>query len=295
MPALKEIQQVCVIGLGNMGSALAEALVTAGWRVTAWNRSPRKSKAISEKGVEISKSVTEAVSAAKIIIVCVTDHLATKEILFRDELRNALSGKVVVQLSSINAEESRETDTWAKGFEIGYLEGSILGLPIDIKQNSGIVVYAGPQAVFEGNKSIFSALGGNPKFVGETIGAAVTFDKIVYACGYGLTQAYIQGAALAHAKGVPIEVYTETVMARLPVYGQILVRHGERIAARDHDDVECRLDIHAAAFAGTLALCRETGVDRGIPSAMMKNFERAIADGHGSREISALFEVLIPN
>ena len=294
MSALNKGDRVCVIGLGNMGSALAEVLVTAGWEVTAWNRSPQKSGAVRDKGVEIANSVAEAVSTAKIVILCVTDHLATKEILFHNELGKTLSGRFLLQLSSINPEQSRETAAWAKAFGVVYLEGSILGLPIDVRESSAIIVYAGPRSAFDANEIVFSALGGNPRFVGETIGAAVTFDKIVYACGYGLMQVYIQGAALAHAKGVPIEAYTETVMARLPVYGRNIARLGERIAARDHDDVECRLDVHAAAFAETLALCRESGVDSGLPLAMMQNFERAIENGHGARELSALFETLIP-
>ena len=57
MTLLKEGDRVCVIGLGNMSGALAEALVTAGWEVTAWNRSPHKSQAVRDKGVEIANSV----------------------------------------------------------------------------------------------------------------------------------------------------------------------------------------------------------------------------------------------
>jgi hypothetical protein len=83
-------------------------------------------------------------------------------------------------------------------------------------------------------------------------------------------------------------------MARFPSYNRTLARISKNISARDHDDVECRLDIHAAAFAETQALCEETGVDSGIPSAMMHNFEHAIENGHGAKELSALFEILIP-
>ena len=36
------MSEVSVIGLGNMGSALARALLENGRQVTVWNRSPRK-------------------------------------------------------------------------------------------------------------------------------------------------------------------------------------------------------------------------------------------------------------
>ena len=127
-----EGRQVLVVGLGNMGSALAEALISAGWRVTGWNRTAGKSQALRQKGVSTAGSVAEAASAADVTIVCVSDHAATEEIIFNDAVGTALNDKLLVQLSTINADQSRETAAWAEAQGIAYLEGSILGLPADV-------------------------------------------------------------------------------------------------------------------------------------------------------------------
>jgi 3-hydroxyisobutyrate dehydrogenase-like beta-hydroxyacid dehydrogenase len=129
--------------------------------------------------------------------------------------------------------------------------------------------------------------------VSEEVGAALTFDKVYYAFAYGMMHAFMQDAALAHAKGFSIEAYSGTVAARLPTFVWKLKLFGEMIAKRNHDDVACRLDVHAAAFAKSLTMCRDLGVEDALPAAMMRNFERAIAAGRGHQEISALFEVLI--
>ena len=42
MTGSNERKQVCVIGLGNMGSALAEALLAKDHSVTVWNRTASK-------------------------------------------------------------------------------------------------------------------------------------------------------------------------------------------------------------------------------------------------------------
>ena len=38
MTGSSEVREICVIGLGNMGSALAEALLANSQGVTVWNR-----------------------------------------------------------------------------------------------------------------------------------------------------------------------------------------------------------------------------------------------------------------
>jgi 3-hydroxyisobutyrate dehydrogenase-like beta-hydroxyacid dehydrogenase len=295
MTGSNEGEKVCVIGLGLMGSALAEALLASGHRVTVWNRTASKCEALAKAGAAVAATVSEAVAAAQAIFLCVTDHEAGDSLLRTDGVADALRGKLLVQLSTMTADQSRATALWAEARGAVYLEGSILGLPLDVTGGSAIVVYAGPQDAYDDNIEVFRALGGDPQFISEEIGAAVTFDKVYYAFAYGMMHAFMQGAALAHANGFSIEAYSGTVAARLPTSVWKLKQFGEMIAARNHDDVQCRLDVHAAAFADTLAMCRKLGVDDALPAAMMRNFERADAAGHAHQEITALFEVLIPD
>jgi len=155
-----------------------------------------------------------------------------------------------------------------------------------------MIIYSGPREVFDASEALLRALG-DANFISGEVGAAVSFDKVYYAFVYGMFHAFIQGAAMAHAKGFSIEAYTATVLARLPVQPGGIKVIGDMIAARNHNGTEARIDVWAAAFADTLAMCRETGVDDTLPAAIMHNFERAIAAGHGDQELSAIFETLI--
>ena len=282
-----------MIGLGNMGSALAEALINAGHHVTVWNRTPGKCDALVEKGASAAGSVAEAARATDVVIVCVTDHAAAEQVVHNTDVGQALNHRLLVEVCAMTAEQSQATALWAKAQGAGYLEGSILGYLQDVTGGSATIVYAGPREVFDANKAVLHALGGGPQFVSDEVGAAVTLDKVFYAFAYGVFHAFMQGAALTHAKGYSIDAYSETVAARLPTFVWKLKLFGEMIAKRNHDEAQASMDGHAAAFAETLALCRDVGVNDAFPAAIMSNFERAIAAGHGEREISALFEVLI--
>jgi 3-hydroxyisobutyrate dehydrogenase-like beta-hydroxyacid dehydrogenase len=77
-----------------MGSALAEALLTSGHRVTVWNRTASKCDPLSAAGASVAASVYEAVAAAKVIIVCLTDHGAGMSLLQADDIAHRDGGGV---------------------------------------------------------------------------------------------------------------------------------------------------------------------------------------------------------
>jgi hypothetical protein len=106
-------------------------------------------------------------------------------------------------------------------------------------------------------------------------------------------QSFIQGAALAHAKGFSIEAYTKTVLARLPTLGQQIQMNADMITARSYEDAAAGLDVFQTLFVESLQMCRDSGVDDRLPAAVMHNFERAIAEGHGQHDLPATFEVLL--
>ena len=125
---------VAVIGLGNMGSGLAEALLSAGVSVTVWNRSPRKSESLANRGATVAKSPAEAAANSQVTIVCVTDYDAFVEIVHDEAVAKALEGRDLIQLGVVTAEQAQHTGSWAEPRNIGYMEGSILGLPDNVKK-----------------------------------------------------------------------------------------------------------------------------------------------------------------
>ncbi len=199
MSESNESQLVSVIGLGNMGSALAEALLTSGHRVTVWNRTAAKCEALAEAGASVAASLSEAAAEAQVIVVCVIDHDASVSLLQKDDVANALRGRLLVQLSTVTAEESRDMGRWTEENGIAYLDGAILATPSRIRANAGEpIVFSGPRALFDANANVLGGMGAIPEFVGEAIGGAPTFDKTVYACYYGSVLAFFHGAAICH-------------------------------------------------------------------------------------------------
>ena len=287
----KESQDVCVIGIGMMGSALSEALLASGHRVTVWNRTPSKCEPLAEAGATVATSLPEAVAATQVIVVCVTDNDASVSLLQTDEVAGALRDKLLVQLSSVSADESRDMGRWAEQNGIAYLDGGILAVPAQIRANAGeTIVYSGPRALFDANANVLGGLGGSPKFIGEAIGSAATFDKAIYACYYGSMVAFFHGAAICHAAGFPIEAYVDEYA------GESLRQYmGGLIAKRSYDDISIgQIEGDAALYKQIAKLSEELGVDTAVPTMVASYLDRAVAEGHGEHELAAIFELMVP-
>src|SRR5687768_12183289 len=103
------MSEVTVIGLGNMGSALARALLENGRAVTVWNRSSEKAAPVVDKGAVLAPSLSTAITDSPIIMVCVTNYAAANHIL--DEVAAHLLGKLVVQFTTGSPQDARASET----------------------------------------------------------------------------------------------------------------------------------------------------------------------------------------
>ncbi len=66
------------------------------------------------------------------------------------------------------------------------------------------------------------------------------------------------------------------------------------IADRNHDGDQAALTAWTAGYEKSLDLCRQLGVDDTLPAAVMSNLRKAVDAGYGDKELSAVFEVLLP-
>lgn len=286
-------QSVCVIGIGNMGSALADALLRDGHRVIVWNRTAEKCVPLAEAGATVADSIAAAARATQTSILCVDDQKASMSVLQTEDVSTALHDKLLVQLSTVTAEESRDMGRWAEGHGIGYLEGGILATPAVVRANEGgSIVFAGPRALFDAHAGLLASLAGHTIYLGEALGSAPTFDKAIYACYYGSMLAFFHGAAMCHAAGFSIEPYVDHVAAG----NQPRQYMGGLIAKRQYGDITvARIDGDAALYHQVAEVSTNLGVDGTVPTMVTHFLDRAIAEGHAGDELAAIFELMLPH
>lgn len=84
--------RVAMLGLGNLGSAIADRLSAAGFDVLAWNRTPRPGTVATAR---------EAAESADVVLACVSDEAASRAVWLDGAVDGLRPGAVAVELSSL--------------------------------------------------------------------------------------------------------------------------------------------------------------------------------------------------
>jgi 3-hydroxyisobutyrate dehydrogenase-like beta-hydroxyacid dehydrogenase len=283
---------VAVLGAGEMGSALARALLAARHTVRVWNRSPEKCEPLRRAGAAVAASPASAAEAADMVVVCVRDYEATHGLLKDQALSSALQGRVLIQLSTGTPGEARALGAWARERSIGYLDGAILAYPNAVGTESCVLLYAGPAQMFETAKPVLLSFGANPAYLGEDLGAASMMDAASLTVYYASLLGFLHGAAICEAEGWPLQAYVSGVVPLLDVLAQAMQASGEKFSSGDYSSEGlASIQTDAAALAHVVQTSQESAVDPALPKLLLNIFNKGVAAGHGGDYLAHLIKV----
>lgn len=298
MAAKSSHPRVAVIGLGNMGSALADRLLAQGIDVTVWNRSPGKAQVYAGSPAQIGGSVTAAVENADIVLVCLLDHAATMAQVATDRVAPALAGKILVQLSSMTPASSRELGAWADGNGVAYLEGQIQDYPDTVRQGNATIICAGPDPVFGACRGVLDALAGHVVHASETLGSASTLANAQLAFSFMAYAGMLHGLAMCQKAGVSADVFREVMVRDYLVHGPFaddLDAMARTAQARAFDDsVGATLPVWLASLQEVLTENSKEGLESEPLQSLARLMTLAIEAGHDAHDFAAVIDAINP-
>ncbi len=275
---------VTVLGLGRMGTALARAFVAAGHPTTVFNRTAK-----DVPGAATAASAREAVAASPLVVVCVVDHQAARELLA--SAGPALAGRTIADLTSGTPEQASAAAAWAYEQGADALAGAIMAVPQGIGQEGASVLYDGPDSVFDTHRATLDVLG-RSVHVGAEPGLAALHDLALLGLMWSAFAAYLHALALVATAGVRAADFTPMASAWFDAVGGFLPGLGEQVDAGDYATDVSSLDINAAGLELLTAASRDQGVGDAVPEPLRALYARAVADGHGADSVAALVEVI---
>ncbi len=152
--------QIGFIGLGNLGKAICTRLTTQGLKPIVYNRNKDKLK---ELGYEIASNPKELLEKCEIILLCLFDSQAVKDILKMENglLCEELNKKIIIDLTTNHYEDVLEFHQVVEDFGGSYLENPVFGSVAPALKGELTVVSSGKVEVFEKAKPLLEKIASN--------------------------------------------------------------------------------------------------------------------------------------
>ncbi|KTD11109.1 3-hydroxyisobutyrate dehydrogenase [Legionella gratiana] len=148
--------KITLIGLGKMGSVLADRLLAANFDLTVFNRTKEKMLPLIEAGARGAETLEDAVKEAKIIITCLLDDHAVFETV-KHFVPLLQPHAIHVGTSTILPETSKKLLNLHQEHGSIYIAANVLGVPKAAARGELTTIVAGSDEVIEECKPIFAS------------------------------------------------------------------------------------------------------------------------------------------
>lgn len=224
---------VAFIGLGIMGRPMAKNLLTAGFAVTAYNRSAGPREELAAVGARIAATPREAAAGAEVVITNVTDSPDVEAVVLGPDgvIEGAAAGTIVIDMSTISPAVTRRI-----GEALGERGVKMLDAPVSGGDQGAIagtlaIMVGGDAADVERARPLFEAMGSRITHCGP-LGAGQTVKLCNQVAITGALLGVCEALTFARKSGVDPAVMIEAISAGAAGSWQ-LSNLGPKMIARD--------------------------------------------------------------
>jgi 3-hydroxyisobutyrate dehydrogenase-like beta-hydroxyacid dehydrogenase len=282
---------VALLGIGLMGSALAERLLLAGYAVRGFDPSPERMEAFTAQGGQPASSAADAARGAPVTFTCLMTAEIVREALFGEEGAAAAMppGGIVVDTSTLAPAASRGIAADLADRGLAMLDAPLSGSSTVARAGELLVMAGGPAAAFERCLPLFAAFARSAVHAGPSGAGAAA--KLVTNLVLGLNRlALAEGLSLGLSAGLEPPALLR-LLRESGAYSRVLDAKGERMVSGRFEP-EARLAQHLKDVNLILDLGRELGVALPVSTLHRELLERAVAAGLGELDNSAVLLLL---
>ncbi len=281
--------EVGLIGVGLVGSALAERLAGAGFTVTAYDVNPAFKEALADLPVRIAASACEVASAASIVILALPDTDATEQVI-ADIAPVLKSRAILIDVSTDDPERIAVVAKKLADAGVHLVDAPLSGSSAQIRAGDAVAIAGGERGAFDDASPILNAIARHAFHLGPS--GSGHRAKLATNLLLGLNRAALaEGIVFAEALG--LDPTSFLAMARVtPAYSRAIDAKGEKMIARDYAPPESRVRQHRKDVALMLAAAERLGCALPLSEAHAALLDSVIAAGDGDLDSAAIIEEL---
>lgn len=279
------------VGLGAMGSRMVRRLLAADHRVTGYNRTPARARALVDAGMTVAPTPRAAAAAGEAVCTMVSDNTALRAVAEGPDglLAGLRPGATWVEMSTVSPDLTRELGGLTAQRGAAMLDAPVSGSVATLEAGQLSIVVGGDVAVLDRVRPWLTAIGPTITHVGP-LGLAVSM-KIATNLGLAVQMlAFSEAVLLAEKAGVARERAVEALLKSVAASPMLRYR-GPFVLGLP---AEAWFDVRMMQKDLQLALDLGRGVGALLPTtALTQEFlSMARGLGHEREDFAVLFDVL---
>lgn len=279
---------IAFVGLGAMGSRMAQNLLAAGHQLRVYNRDPAKTQPLAQQGAQVCASAAEAVRGAAFAIAMVADDDATREVMLGAAglVDAAAAGTILIDCSTITPAMARDVAQAAAAKGVHYLDAPVLGSLAQAQGKELVFLAGGDPAAFEAAQPVFAAMGRLARRVGAS-GTGATLKLVNNMLSGSAAAALAEAAQIVEAADIDRAAALE-ILGEGAAGSRLMKTKLPKMFSRDFSP-QFQLELMDKDLRYFLGLAQELGQSAPIAELVRSQYQTACRDGHGKLDFCAVY------
>lgn len=279
------MKTIGLVGLGLLGSALAERLLFRGWSVSGFDIDSERRKSLSHAGGVALEKLTD-VAASDLILLSLPTSKTVDDVI-STLIRHLRAGQTIVDTTTGHPGDVESIAAKLEKMGVDYLDATVGGSSEQARNGQAIVMCGGPSETFASCSDLFDDMALRVFHLGPA--GSGSKMKLAVNLVLGLNRAVLaEGLIFAERLGLDPATSLE-VLRSGPAQSQVMETKGEKMLKSDFTP-QARLAQHLK----DVQLILQTGasVNALLPLSHVHRqlLEELTADGRGDLDNSAIIE-----
>jgi 3-hydroxyisobutyrate dehydrogenase len=281
------MMNIGIVGLGRMGSAMAERLRGQGFDLIGWDHDAAANEKAQAAGLRTAANAREVAAASDVIISSITEDNGARRIFAGPDgfLQADVTGKLFIEMSTLQPMTGRELAPLVEAKGARLVEAPVLGTIPQVRAGTLFAMAGGHAEDLARARPVLEKLTRRILHMGPAgCGYAM---KLAANLGLGAyVQALAESLALGLRQGLALDAMLDALQESATVSPWLKAKAG--VLRGDSDEMTLdirtlRKDIMSVVATGAL-----TGVPTPLASGALAALSAATATDYGSRDIAEL-------
>ncbi|HET7657664.1 MAG TPA: NAD(P)-dependent oxidoreductase [Bacillales bacterium] len=279
------------IGLGIMGSRMANNLLAAGHDLVIYNRTKEKAERLLEKGAKWGQSPKETAEEAEVLITMLADPGAVSAMALGEEgfMGGLASGKLWIDCSTVNPSFTRKMAAIASERGMRFVDAPAAGSKAPAEKGELVFVAGGNEEDVEEARPYLEAMGKAVNHVGG-IGKGTSMKMVVNLMLAQAMEAFSEAVTLGEALGLEKDKVLDTLVGG-PVTAPFLAGKRDKVA-NGHFEVEFPLELMRKDLQLAAESAYENGISLPATNVVKELYGLASQKGLAKKDFSAIYQFL---